>query len=59
MADLVSEGDVRHLGRDVGGVVLHGDDASVQRLPLPVRVQLALLTDATRASCQQDVHFKH
>ena len=49
--NLMSEGDVRHLGRDMRGVVLHSDDTSVQRLPLPVRVQFALLTDAPRASC--------
>lgn len=36
--NFMSKGDVRHLGRDMGGVVLHSDDTSVQRLPLPIRV---------------------
>lgn len=35
----------------MGGVVLHSDDTSVQRLPLPIRVQFALFTDAPRTSC--------
>lgn len=52
MADLVGEGDVGDFRGDVGGVVLHGDDAGVQGLPLPVRVHLALLADAPRASCE-------
>ena len=50
MADLVGEGDVGDFGRHVGAVVLHRDDARVQGLPLPVRVQLALLTDAPGTS---------
>lgn len=39
----------------MGGVVLHSDDTSVQRLPLPVRVQFAFLTDAPRASCGRKI----
>lgn len=50
MADLVGEGDVGDFGGHVGSVVLDGDDAGVQGLPLPVGVQLALLTDAARTS---------
>lgn len=51
VADFMSKGDVWHLGRDVRGVVLHRDDTSVQRLPLPIGVQFVLLADAPRASC--------
>lgn len=49
MSHFVSERDVGDFGRDVGGVVLHGDDASVQRLLLPIRVQLAFLADPAGA----------
>ena len=48
----VCECDVGNFGGYVGGVVLHGDDARVQRLLLTIRVQLALLTDSTRAPCE-------
>lgn len=51
VSDLMSKGDVGHLGRHVGAVILHSDDSSVQRLSLPVRVELALLTDAPGTSC--------
>lgn len=51
MPNLMSKSNVGHLGRDVGGVVLHSDDTSVQGLSLPIRVEFALLTDAPRASC--------
>lgn len=49
VSNLVCEGDVGDFGGDVGGVVLHRDDASVQRLLLPIRVQLTLLTDTSGA----------
>lgn len=49
--NLMSEGDVGHLGGHMGSIVLHSDDTGVQRLPLPIRVQFAFLTDAPRASC--------
>ena len=48
----VCECDVGNFGGYVGGVVLHGDDARVQRLLFPIRVQLALLTDSSRAPCE-------
>lgn len=51
MPNLMSKSNVGHLGRDMGGVVLHSDDTSVQRLSLPIRVKFALFTDAPRASC--------
>ena len=38
MSDFVSEGNVRDFGWDVRGIVLHGDDAGVQRLLLTIRV---------------------
>ena len=50
MADLVGEGDVGDFGGHVGSVVLDSDDACVQGFPLPIGVQLALLTDAARTS---------
>lgn len=49
VSHFVSERDVGDFGRNVGGVILHGDDASVQRLLLPIRVQLAFLADPARA----------
>lgn len=51
VSDLMSKGDVGHLGRHVGAIILHGDDSSVQRLSLAIRVELALLTNAPGASC--------
>ena len=45
----VCECDVGNFGGYVGGVVLHGDDARVQRLLLAIRVQFALLADSSRA----------
>lgn len=51
VSDLMSEGDVGHLGGHVGAIVLHSDDTSVQRLSLPIRVELALLTNAPGTSC--------
>lgn len=47
VSDLMGEGDVRHLRGHVRGVVLHGDNASVQGLPLPIGVQSVFLTDAS------------
>lgn len=49
VSHFVSEGDVGNFGRNVGGVVLHGDDARVQRLLFTIRVQLAFLTDPAGA----------
>lgn len=49
VSNLMCEGDVGDLGGDMGGVVLHRDDAGVQRLLLPIRVQLTLLTDTSGA----------
>lgn len=50
VSDLMSEGDVRDFRGNVWSVVLHCDDAGVQRLFLHVRVLLILLTYPTRAS---------
>lgn len=47
----MSKGDVGHLGRHMGTIILHSDDTGVQRLPLPVGVELALFTNAPGASC--------
>lgn len=47
MSNFMSEGDVRHLRRHMGTIILHRDDASVQRLSLPVRVEFALFTNPT------------
>lgn len=55
--NLMSKGDVGDFGRDMGGIVLHSDDASVQRLLLSIRVQFVLLTDAPRASCDK-THYQ-
>lgn len=49
VSHFVRERDVGDFGRNVGGVILHGDNASVQRLLLPVRVQLAFFTDTAGA----------
>lgn len=49
VAHFMCKGDMRDFGRNVGGVVLNGDDSSVERLLLAVRVQLAFLTDASGA----------
>lgn len=51
MSDLMSKGDVGHLGRHVGAIILHSDDPRVQRLSLPISVELALLTNAPGTSC--------
>lgn len=51
--NLMSKGDVGDFGGDMRGIVLHSDDASVQRLLLSIRVQFVLLTDAPRASCDK------
>jgi len=53
VAHFVRERDVGDFGRDVGGVVLHCDDARVQRLLFAIRVQLALFTDSSRAPCEE------
>lgn len=47
MAYLMGEGDVGDLGWDVGGIILNGDDACVQGLPLPIGIWFVLLTNAT------------
>lgn len=49
MAYFMCKSDMRDFGRNVGGVVLNGDDSSVERLLLAIRVQLAFLTDASGA----------
>lgn len=36
MPDLMCEGDVRDFRGNVAAIVLNGDDASVQRLPLAI-----------------------
>lgn len=51
MSDLVSKGDVGHLGRHMGAIILHSDDTSVERLSLPIRVEFALFTNAPGTSC--------
>lgn len=51
MSDFMSKGDVRHLGRHMGTIILHGDDTSVQRLSLPIRVEFALFTNPPGTSC--------
>ncbi len=56
VSDLMSEGDVRDFRRHVRGVVLHRDDPGVQRLLLPVRIQLVLLTDSSRAPWETHTH---
>src|SRR4029434_7225263 len=56
VSDLVSEGDVGDFRGNMGSVVLYGDDACVQRLLLPIRVQLTFLTDTTGTSY---THQKH
>lgn len=50
MSDFMGEGDVGHFGGDVAAIVLHSDDASVERLLLAIGVELTLLTNPTRAS---------
>lgn len=53
MSDFMRKGDVRDFGRDVGAVVLDGDDAGVQGLLLAIRIKFALFTDSTRAPCNE------
>lgn len=50
MSDLMGEGDVGHFRGNVAAIVLNSDDASVERLLLAIRVELAFLTNPTRAS---------
>src|SRR4029434_10707711 len=56
VSDLVSEGDVGDFRGNMGSVVLYGDDACVQRLLLPIRVQLTFLTDTTGTACKHQKH---
>ena len=46
VSHFMSKSDMGNLGGDMGTVVLHSDDTSVERLPLPIRVQFAFFTDS-------------
>src|SRR4029434_3267612 len=59
VSDLVSEGDVGDFRGNMGSVVLYGDDACVQRLLLPIRVQLTFLTDNTGTTGKRQKHTPH
>lgn len=46
VSHFMCEGDMRDFWRYVGRVVLNSDYTGVERLPLPIRVQLAFFTDS-------------
>lgn len=49
MSYFMRESDMGDFRRYVGGVVLHRDNTSVERLLFSIRVQLAFFTDASGA----------